>query len=60
MNGVIEVVDEDELMDAYRDGDITSLDLELIYDVRDKLIDEINSGTNPLINMDYSEYLDNF
>ena len=60
MDGIINILDEDELMEAYEIGDISSDDLSLIYDVRDILIDEINSGTNPLINMNYSEFLDNF
>ena len=60
MDGIINILDEDELMDAYKNGDISSEDLSLIYDVRDNLLDEINSGTNPLINMNYSQFLDNF
>lgn len=60
LDGEINILDEDELLEAYDNNDITKGELELVYVVRDKLLMEINSGTNMLMNIDYNKYLDNF
>lgn len=56
----IEIVDEDELNEAYEIGDITDDDLKLIYKTRDKLLDEIKNNSNKLMNIDYMKYLKDF
>lgn len=53
----INVLDEDELLDAYNNGEFTKKELEHIYKVKDKLIDEIKSDTNKCMNIKYLEYL---
>ena len=58
MNGEINILDEDELIDAYRSGDINDDDLKLVYEVKDKLLEEIKNGSNICMNIDYNKYLD--
>ena len=60
LNGKINILDEDELLEAHRIGDITNKDLELVYKVRDKLLEEIKTGTNKVMNIDYKKYLNKF
>lgn len=60
LDGEINILDEKELMDAFDNGDISNDDLELVYRVRDKLLDEIKSKTNVLMNIDYTKYLEGF
>lgn len=59
-DGKINILDEDELIDAYNSGDITDDDYNLVYQIRDKLLNEIKSGTNKLMNIDYMKYLNDF
>ena len=60
MNNEIKILDEDELIEAYKTNDITKEDLDLVYKIKDKLINEIKSNTNKLMNIDYNKYLNNF
>ena len=59
-NGKIRVLDEDELQEALDKKDITKEEYDLAYKVKDKIIEEINNGTNKLLNMDYKKYLEEF
>ena len=60
LNGEICILDENELLDAYRVGDVTQNDLDLVYKIRDKLLEEIKTGTNKVMNIDYKKYLNDF
>ena len=60
LNGEICILDEDELIDAYHIGDITQDDLKLAYRVKDRLISEIQDGTNMAMNIDFHKYLKDF
>lgn len=57
LNGYINILDENELIDAYESGDINDSDLKLVYKTRDKLLEEINTYSNKYMNRDYSKYL---
>ena len=60
LDGDINILDEKELLEAYDNGDISNKDFELVYKVRDKLLNEIKSKTNILMNIDYTKYLEGF
>lgn len=60
LDGCINILDEDELIDAYESGDISQDDYELVYRMRDRLLEEINNKTNEAMNIDYMKYLKNF
>ena len=60
MNNEINILDEDELIEAYKSNDITKEDLDLVYKIKDKLINEIKSNTNKLMNINFNKYLNNF
>ena len=60
MNNEITILDENELIDAYKENDITDEEYELVYKIKDKLIDEIENKTNKYMNLDFKKYLDNF
>lgn len=51
------ILDEDELNDALKTNDITEEDYNLIIKTKDKLIEEITTNSNKLMNLDYSKYL---
>ena len=57
LNGKVNILDEDELMDALNNNIITNDDYLLVMKTRDKLLKEINDGNNVFMNMDYSKYL---
>lgn len=57
--GKINVLDEDELLEAYKEGEFTKTELNGIYATKDRLIKEIKDGTNPCMQIDYLKYLDN-
>lgn len=57
--GKINVLDEDELLEAYKNNEFTEAELNHIYEVKDRLIDEINNNKNKCMNMDYSKYINN-
>ena len=59
-NGKPYVVDEDELEEALNNKDITKEEYDLAISTKDKLLEEINHGTNKLLNMDYQKYLEDF
>lgn len=60
LNGKVNILDEDELLDAYDKGDITKDDLDLVYKVRDELLPSIKNKSNWLMNLDYKKYLLDF
>lgn len=60
LDGDINILDEDELIEAYNSKDITKEDLDLVYKIKDKLLYEINNKTNMCMNIDYMKYIDNF
>lgn len=60
LNGEVNILDEDELIEAYNMGDVTSEEYELVYQIRDKLLDEIKNKTNKIMNIDYMKYLSDF
>ena len=60
LNNEINILDEDELINAYNTGDITKQDYDLVYKVKEKLLNELNSKTNSAMNIDYMKYLENF
>ena len=57
-DGSIDILDENELMDAYNIGEIPDEELKLIYNIKDKLLEEIQNGTNKLMKIDYNKYID--
>ena len=59
-NKKIDVLDEDELLDGFKNGYITKEELDMIYNVKDKLIMEIKNKINKYMNIDFKKYLDNF
>lgn len=60
LDGYINILDEDELVDAYESGDISQEDYELVYKMRNRLLEEINSQTNEAMNIDYMKYINDF
>ena len=58
--GEINVLDEKEFIDAYKQGDIDKKDYDLVIKMKKRLLKEIKDGTNKLLNIDLSKYLDNF
>ena len=60
LNGDINILDEDELVEAYESGDISQEDYELAYKMKDRLLEEINNKTNEAMNLDYMKYLNDF
>ena len=60
LEGYINILDEDELIAAYKSGDISQEDYELVYKMRDRLLEEINNKTNKLMNINYMKYLNDF
>lgn len=57
LDGKIKILDQDELETALVNNEITKADYELVFVVKDKLLEEINNKTNKLMNLDYSKYL---
>lgn len=60
LNGYINILDEEELINAYEIGDILQEDYDLVYQIKDRLLEEINNKTNEAMNIDYMKYLDDF
>ena len=60
LDGYINILDEDELIDAYDNGDITKEELDLVYRVKDEILPGIKNKTNKLMNLDYKKYIKNF
>ena len=57
-NGRIDVLDEDELLDGFKNGIVTTEEVDMIYSIKDILIDEIKNKTNKYMNIDFRKYLD--
>jgi len=60
LDGKINILDEEELIEAYENNDITKDDYELVYKMRDRLLEEIINKTNSAMNIDYMKYLKDF
>lgn len=60
LDGCINILDENELIAAYESGDVSQEDYELVYKVRDRLLEEIVNKTNEVMNIDYMKYLNDF
>lgn len=58
--GLIRVLDEDELLDAFARGEISSDELDMIYKVKEQLIYEIKHKSNKYMNINFKKYLDDF
>ena len=58
--GLIRVLDEDELLDAFAGGEISSDELDMIYKVKEQLIYEIKHKSNKYMNINFKKYLDEF
>lgn len=56
-NGKIEICDEDELDNAFSQGEITEETYSFVKKIAEKLIKEINVNTNKYFNMDLRGYL---
>ena len=56
-DGKVEVLDLDELQAALDEGKISKSDFDLAESVKEKLLQEIDDGTNKYLNLDLSEYL---
>lgn len=59
-NNEINILDEEEFINAYKEGDISLEDYNLVLKIKDKLINEIKTGNNKLMNLDYTKYLKDF
>ena len=55
--GIVNVIDEDELIDAFNNNLITKEDVELANITRDMLLEEIKNNTNKYMNLDIKKYL---
>ncbi len=56
--GEINVLDEDELLDEYKNGEFSKTELDGIYSTKDRLIDDIKNYSNKCMNIDYLKYLE--
>lgn len=56
-NGKIEICDEDELDNAFSQGEITEETYSFVKKIAEKLVKEINVNTNKYFNMDLRGYL---
>ena len=56
----IKIIDEEELVTAYRNHDISNDDYRLVLNVKEKLLKEIRSWSNKLLKIDYQKYLKDF
>ena len=57
-NKDIEVIDEDELLESYHNHEFTKEELDNIYKTKDRLIKEIETGTNECMQIDYLKYIE--
>ena len=57
LDGDINILDKDELDEAFNNKDITNDDYELVMRIKDKLLREIKDNSNKYMNRDYSKYL---
>lgn len=56
-DGVIRIDDENELLEAYQNGEITKEDFNLANETTKKLVAELENGTNRFKNMDLTQFL---
>ena len=56
-DGEVNVIDEDELMEAVESEDITYNDYQLVLSMKEKLLKQIEDKSHPLFQIDYSKYL---
>lgn len=56
--GEINILDEDELLEAYERKEFDNVKLKHIYEVKDKLVKEIQEHTNYYMNKNYTKYLE--
>ena len=54
------ILDEKELKEALKKKDITKDEYQLVLQEKNKLLKEIEEGTNPLMKIDYKKYLGDF
>ena len=59
-NGVVHVIDEDELVEAHLSGKIIEEDYNKVLKVKENLLKEIKNKTNRYMNLDINKYLENF
>ena len=59
-DGNVNILDEDELIDAYNNGDITREEFDLVYRVKDEILPSIENKNNKLMNIDYKKYIYEF
>lgn len=57
LGGDINILDKDELDEAFNNKDITNDDYELVMMIKDKLLREIKDNCNKYMDRDYSKYL---
>lgn len=57
--GKIDILDEDELLEAFDNGEFSKEELDCIYATKDRLVEEIKNNTNPCMQIDYLKYLEN-
>ena len=57
---LIRILDEDELLEGFKNKDLTKEELDMVYSIKDKLLEEINNKTNKYMNIDFKKYLDSF
>lgn len=56
--GEINVLDEDELLNAFRNNELNEKELNEIYAIKDRIIYEIKNNKNKCMNFDYLKYID--
>ena len=56
--GEINILDEDELLEAYQEKEFDKEKLNHVYKVKDKLVKEIKEHSNYYMNKDYTKYLE--
>lgn len=56
----IKIIDEEELVSAHHNHDISNDDYHLVLKVKEKLLKEIRSWSNKLLKIDYQKYLKDF
>lgn len=57
MDGIINILDEDEFIMAYESGELSEEEYNLVLEVRDKILSDLENRSNVYMNRDYSEYL---
>lgn len=56
-DGEVHVIDEDELVEAVENEDVSYEDYSLVLSMRDLLLKQIEEKSHPLFQMDYLKYL---